>query len=87
MDLLPWGRLFVRALKHLEFWRGRCSPNQLCFDTVQPLQGIAVPREQANRCYITNVNHADTSNITAMTRLNRPIATADRQNRAAPRPR
>lgn len=37
--------------------------------------------------HTTNVNHADISNNTAMTRLNRLIATADRQNLAAPRPR
>ena len=35
----------------------------------------------------TSVNHADTSSNTAMTRLKRPIATAERQNLAAPRPR
>jgi len=41
----------------------------------------------ASRNQTTNVNHADTSSNTAMTRLKRPIATAERQNLAAPRPR
>ncbi len=35
----------------------------------------------------TNVAHADTSSNTAMARLNRLMATAERQNLAAPRPR
>ncbi len=85
MDLLPWGRVFVRALKHV---------SSGVADALQ-INGVLIP---SNRCkglrvmkvdrrYITNVNHADTSSITAMTRLNRPIATAERQNRAAPRPR
>ena len=88
MDLLPWGRLIIQALKHVDFWRGRCSPNYVYFDTVQPLQGIArlgMSRERRN--YTTRVIHADTSNKTAMTRLKRPIATAERQNLAAPSPR